>query len=64
MGVRDAIDSCVDVGVTKGHVECDGINIIRVSFSGSDDFGLICTRPGFTPRHQTGLTRFPADCSG
>jgi hypothetical protein len=62
--VRISIDDGVNISIPKSHIECDSIVSGGVGSRGSNDFGLVCTRPCFAPGNLTGLTRFPTDCSG
>ena len=64
MGMRYAFDGRINVGDSKAHIERDGAYAKRVGSSQSDDFGLVCTRPCFTPGYLTSLTSFPANRSG
>lgn len=64
VGMRYAIDGRINVGNSKAHIERDGAFTKRVVLGRGDGFGLVCTRPCFAPGYLTGLTRFPADCSG
>ena len=64
MGMGNAINGCIDVGISKGHIESDGVLVVCMGIRLGNDFGLVCTRPGFAPRDLTGLARLPTDCSG
>jgi len=61
--MRYAINSCIDVCISKRHIECNGV-LIRVGDSLGHNFGLVCTRPRFAPGYLTSLTSLPADRSG
>ena len=64
MCMRNAIDGCVDVGVSKRHIECDRPIVARVGTRVGDNFRLVRTRPCFAPGYLACLTCFPTDCSG
>lgn len=64
MSMGYAIDGRVNVGISEGHIERDGVQIVRVRDCLSDGFGLVCTRPFLAPGYLTCLARFPTDSSG
>lgn len=64
MSMGYAVDGRVNVGISEGHIECDGLQIVRVCDCLSDGLGLVRTRPFLAPRYLTRLARFPTDSSG
>jgi len=61
--MRDAIDSCVDIGIAKGYVECQSVIVVGIRVCPSNNLWLVCDTPGITPGDLTSLTGLPAGCS-
>lgn len=64
MGMRNAVDRRIYVGIAKSDIERYRSIDDSVGVSRRDCLGLEHTRPAVTPRYLTSLASFPTGCSG